>query len=29
LATEEELSRAEEDAFAEGDDLPPTWRRSV
>jgi len=28
LATEEELSRAEE-ALADEDDVPPSWRRSV
>ncbi|MDV3124030.1 hypothetical protein M1247_03825 [Mycobacterium sp. 21AC1] len=29
LATEEDLSRAEEEALGDEDDLPPTWRRSV
>jgi hypothetical protein len=29
LATEEELSRAEEEVLGDEDDLPPSWRRSV
>jgi len=29
LATEEELSRAEEEALGDEDELPPSWRRSV
>jgi len=29
LATEEELSRAEDEAFGDDDDLPPTMLRSV
>jgi hypothetical protein len=29
LATEEELSRAEEKAFGDEEELPPTWLKSV
>jgi hypothetical protein len=29
LATEEELSRAEEEILGDEDELPPSWRRSV
>jgi hypothetical protein len=29
LATEEELALAEEEAYGEDDDLPPSWKRSV
>lgn len=29
LATEEDLTRAEEEATGDDDDLPPTWGRSV
>ncbi|HET6733216.1 hypothetical protein [Mycobacterium sp.] len=29
LATEEDLTSAETDAFGDDDDLPPTWMRSV
>jgi hypothetical protein len=29
LATEEELSRAEEEVLGDEDELPPSWRRSV
>lgn len=29
LATEEELTRAEEEALGDDRDLPPTWKRSV
>lgn len=29
LATEEELSRAEEDLLGDEDELPPSWTRSV
>ncbi len=29
LATEEDLALAEEAAYADGEDLPPSWRRQV
>lgn len=29
LATEEDLSRAEEEVLGDEDELPPSWRRSV
>jgi hypothetical protein len=29
LATEEDLTRAEEEALGDEDELPPSWRRSV